>query len=105
MGLKSCSQIENIDNEMLKFPICSSMYPQSCPYLHNPMDCRPPSSSVHETAQARTLEWPAVSFSKESSLPRDQTQVSCIGRQVLYHWATREAHIDHHWHVQIFGIS
>ena len=27
----------------------------------------------------------------ESSWPRDQTWVSCIGRQILYHWATREA--------------
>ena len=25
------------------------------------------------------------------SQPRNQTRVSCIGRQVLYHWATREA--------------
>ena len=24
-------------------------------------------------------------------LTRDQTHVSCIGRQILYHWATREA--------------
>ena len=27
----------------------------------------------------------------ETSQTRDQTQVSCIGRQILYHWATREA--------------
>ena len=26
-----------------------------------------------------------------SSWPRGQTWVSCIGRQILYHWATREA--------------
>ena len=26
----------------------------------------------------------------ESSRTRDQTRVSCIGRQILYHWATRE---------------
>ena len=26
-----------------------------------------------------------------SSQIRDQTPVSCIGRQILYHWATREA--------------
>ena len=28
-----------------------------------------------------------------SSWTRDQTCVSCIGRQILYHWATREAPI------------
>ena len=32
-----------------------------------------------------------ISFSRGSSWPRDQTHVSCIGRQILYHWATREA--------------
>ena len=45
--------------------------------------------------QARILEWVATPFSRGSSHPRDQTCVSCIGRQVLYHWATREAHSIH----------
>ena len=31
------------------------------------------------------------SFSKGASWPRDQTHVSCIGKQILYCWATREA--------------
>ena len=37
--------------------------------------------------------WKGLSFTSpgESSCPRDQAWVSCIGRQVLYHWATREA--------------
>ena len=55
------------------------------------MDCSPPSSSVHRISQARTLEWVAISFSRGSSWPRDRTHVSCIGRQILYHWATRES--------------
>ena len=33
----------------------------------------------------------AIFFSRASSQPRDQTCISCIGRQILYHWATREA--------------
>ena len=48
------------------------------------MDCSPPCFS-----QARILEWVAIFFSRGSSLPRDRTQVSYIGRQILYHWATR----------------
>ena len=36
-------------------------------------------------SQVKTLEWVAISFSRESSLPNDQTHVSCIDRQVLYH--------------------
>ena len=45
----------------------------------------------YEISQARILKWVAISSSKESSLPKDQTPVSSIGRQTLYPWATREA--------------
>ena len=58
---------------------------QSCPALCDPMDCSPPGSSVHGILQARILEWVAIPFSRISSQPRDQTCVSSIGRQVLYH--------------------
>ena len=34
---------------------------QSCPTLCDPMDYSPPDSSVHETIQARRLEWFAIS--------------------------------------------
>ena len=57
--------------------------------LCNPVDCSPPSSSVHGIFQARILGWGAISFSRGSSHPRDWTHVSCIawiGRQILYHW-------------------
>ena len=37
---------------------------QSCPALCDPVDGSPPSCSVRETLQARTLEWAAVSFSR-----------------------------------------
>ena len=60
------------------------------------MDCSLPSSSVHGISQTRILEWLARSSSKGSSQPRDQTHISwasCIGRWILYHWATWEAHI------------
>ena len=36
---------------------------QSYPTLRNPMDCRPPGSSVHGIFQARVLEWGAIAFS------------------------------------------
>ena len=42
------------------------------------MDCSLPGSSVHRILQAWILEWVAISFSRGSSWPRDQTQVSCI---------------------------
>ena len=49
-------------------------------------------SSVLRIFQARILEWVAISFSRSSSRPRDWTHASCIGRWILYHWATRKAH-------------
>ena len=32
-------------------------------------------------------------LTRASSQPRDQTHMSCTGRQILDHWATREAHL------------
>ena len=56
-----------------------------------PVDCSPPSSSVHEILQARILEWVAISFSRGSSRPRDQTQVSHIAGRRFSLCTTREA--------------
>ena len=42
------------------------------------MNSSPPGSSVHGIIPARTLEWVAISFSRGSSQPRDQTHVSCL---------------------------
>ena len=67
---------------------------QSCPTLWDPMDCSPPGFSIHGILQARILEWVAISFSRESSQPRDGTQVSCITGRCFNLWATREAGID-----------
>ena len=55
-----------------------------CVQLCNPMDCSLPGSSIHGIFQARILEWVAISFSRESSQPRDWTQVSCTAGR-LYH--------------------
>ena len=49
---------------------------QSCTNLCHTGDCGPPGSSVHGILQARILEWVAVSSSRGSSPPRDQTYVS-----------------------------
>ena len=74
------------------------------------MDCGPPGSSVHGILQARTLEGVAISFSRGSSWPRDrsdQIDVSCIRRQILYHWATKEIHffcILHLYHSVLFYL-
>ena len=59
----------------------------------NPMNCSLSGSSVHGIFHARILEWVAISFSRASSQPRDQTCiscVSCIGKQIHYHCTTWE---------------
>ena len=51
---------------------------QPCLTLCDPMDCSPPSSSVHGIFQARILECIAISSSRGSSQPRDWGHISCI---------------------------
>ena len=48
--------------------------------------------TVHGILQARILEWIAFPFSRGSSQPRDQTQVSRIAGGFFTSWATREGH-------------
>ena len=54
---------------------------ESCLTLCDPM----------EFPRPRILEWVAISFSRGSSQPRDQTQVSRIAGRSLTNWAIREA--------------
>ena len=80
-------------------------------WLWDPMDCSLPGSSAHGIFQARVLEWGAIArnytvhgilqarilewlafpFSRGSSQPRDQAQVSHIAGRFFTSWATREA--------------
>ena len=75
---------------------------QSCPDLCDPTDCSPPGSSLCGILQARMLELVAMSFSRGSSQPRDQTP--CLldllhGRQILYHLSNlikiKDTKLDH----------
>ena len=49
----------------------------------DPKEYSPPGPSVHGISQARILEWVAISFTRISSQPWDQTHISCIGRQIF----------------------
>ena len=51
---------------------------QSYLTLCDPMDCSPPGSYVHGILQARILEWVAISSSRGSSQPREQTQITYV---------------------------
>ena len=65
---------------------------QLCPTLCNPKDCSPPGSSVHGISQARTLECIAMSSSRGISSTQGSNPPLLHSRQILYCWATREAH-------------
>ena len=65
----------------------------SCLVFCDPMDCSSPGSSVHGILQARILEWVAISFSRGSSRPWDQTQFSHTAGRLFTDWATREAQV------------
>ena len=58
----------------------------------DPMDYSLPGSSIHGIFQARILGWVAISYSRASSWPRDQTHVSYTGRQILYHCHLGSSH-------------
>ena len=74
--------------------VCLSVYVSVCMCVHlfvsnslQPQELQLPCFSVYGTFQARILEQVAISFSRGSSWPKDQTCASCvyyIGRQVLY---------------------
>ena len=64
--------------------LCRCLVVKWYPTLCNPMNCSLSGSSVHRISHARI--W-------ECSWLRDWTHISCIGMQILYCWATREAHL------------
>ena len=47
--------------------------------------------TIHGILQARIQEWVAFPFSRGSSQPKDQTQVSLTTGSFFTIWATREA--------------
>ena len=73
----------------LSFLSFITLYSESCSVV--PDSATP--WTVHGILQARILEWVVFPFSRESSLPRDQTQVSCSASGFFTSWATREARL------------
>ena len=67
--------------------VCACSVTQSRPTLCKLVDCSPPGSSVCGIFQAKILQRAAISSSRGSSRPRDQTHIcciSCIDRWILY---------------------
>ena len=104
---RECYQEPSLDNKISKHGFIFSYFPQkihviyccglvakSCLTLCDPMDCGLPDSSVHGISQARILEWVAISFSRGPGdwTHMDWTHISCIDRQIIYSWPTREVY-------------
>ena len=88
----------------LKFSLCMhAKLLQSCFTLCNPVDYSPSVSSVHGVLQARILEWVAMPSSRGfpwSGVWTQVSDVSCVGRQVLYY----QRHLENprSWVVNLF---
>ena len=75
MGYRSFSQLLNSAES--PSPMSDSLWLSDC--------------IVHGILQARRMEWVAFPFSRGSSQPRDQIQVTCIAGRFFTSWAIREA--------------
>ena len=86
--------VVSIPHQVYWCPVCVCSVAQLCPSVCDRRNHNLPGSSVHGFLQARILEWIAMPSSRGFFWSRDRTHVSCIsciGRQILYHWATWEA--------------
>ena len=77
MKLTPTTLIKITFTENLSIYIFCARSLQWCPTLCDPVDCGPPGSSIHGILQSRILEWVTMPFSRGSSQPRNQNQVSC----------------------------
>ena len=78
---------EEEDNDICLMHVCLLSLSSRARLFVTPVDCSLTGFSVHGILQARILGWIAITSSRESF----QTHVSCAGRQILNHGATREA--------------
>ena len=65
--------------------LCVCSFDQSCLTLCDTMHCSLTGSFAHGIFQAKILTWVAISLCRGSSQPRNQTVISCTGRQILCH--------------------
>ena len=87
-----CKQLDQIEKGV-KIKIKGKRWGGSVSHLVmsdslQPMNCSSPGSSVHGILQARILGWVAIPFSRRSSQPRGQIQVSHIAGGFFTLWIT-----------------
>ena len=85
---KPAAMCERVKSDHFLTPCAQSL---SHVRLWDPLDCSPPGCFVHGILQARILQWVAISSSRGSSQPRDQTQVFHTAGGFFTIWATMQA--------------
>ena len=68
----------------------------------DPVDCVACEAPLSTEFSRQEHEWVAIPFSRGSSLPRNQTEVSCIAGRFFTSWATREAHVYEYTYTDIY---
>ena len=73
-GTKASTEVADgnkTESKVSRLPTCycCCLVTKLCPTLFNPKDCSPPGSTVHGILQARTLQWVAISFSRDLPNP------------------------------------
>ena len=69
-------------------------YAQLLQFFENPWSVAHQDPLSMDILQAGILDWIAMPSIRGSSQPRDQTFISCIGKQILSHWPTWKAHFE-----------
>ena len=97
MGWRVCqacgpgASLYGLCDHYFHWSICCCLVTKPCLILCNPMDYSSPGSSGPWRFSQANFSRVAISFSRLWSWLRDWTHISCIGRQILYHWTTWEA--------------
>ena len=79
---------------------------QSCPTLHDPMDCSLPGSSIHGILQARALEWGAIAFSIRKTKRKQISYYIYIYIYTHTHiYIYTHTHTHTHTHTYIYATS
>ena len=96
----SYSVVKNVSKQILS---CSAdgnccLVTQLCLLLLRPHGLYPTRLLCPWQFPGRNAGVVAISFPREPSQPKEWTQVSCIGRWILYHCATRKALLSWDWY-------
>ena len=78
-------------SQVAHWSLCCCLIARSRPTLLQPHGLGPTTLLCPCDFPGKNMQVGCHFFSKVSAPPGDQTHISCIGRQIPYYWATREA--------------